>query len=375
MPTLATLAEVARASDEQLAEIVGLCLRATTQPVLARALELGLFARLAAGPVNLATLTAELTDRATPVSLAMTVELACSFGLLARRDDAVALTEPARLFLLEDAPLRLLGLVERHGRYMTGICALPDALREMGPADRRMWSDATDQHAQARYFQRRGAFNAASRRYFRDSAVLLARAHCRRDLAAHRVVCDVGAGPAAFAALLKQAAPALRVHAVEVDYKQPDYLAATVADLHEAGVAVELHARNFLHEPPPPDIDLLTANRVFSGLSRAGAEGWARRLFAGLAPGGTLAMVDFFRTGAPAHDQAVGELYALWMAWNQHELTRDPPVDPHDDRHAWGWNPPWSHAELRALLERVGFVDVRVRSVVPPFALCEARRP
>lgn len=375
MPTLPSLEAIARLSDAQLAEVVGLCLRATAQPVLERALELGLFARLAGGPKRLAALHDELGARATPVSLQMTVELACTLGLLERHGEQVALSALTRLFLLEHAPLRLLGLVERHHRYIAAIAALPEALRETGAADRRMWSDATDEQTQASYFQSRSGFNEASRRYFQDSAILLARAHCERDLAAHRVVCDVGAGPAAFAALLKQAAPALVVHAVEVNYKQPDYLAATLAGLRDAGVAVELHARNFLREPPPPNIDLLTVNRVFSGLSRDGAEGWARRLFAGLVPGGTLAMVDFFLTGAPAHDREVGALYALWMAWNRHELTRDPPVDPHDDRHAWGWNSPWPAQELAALLERVGFVDVRARSVVPPFALIEARRP
>ncbi|WP_434425727.1 hypothetical protein [Nannocystis pusilla] len=183
-----------------------------------------------------------------------------------------------------------------------------------------------------------------------------------------------GAGPAAFAAILKAAAPHLQVHAAEVTYKDPAYLAATAADLRAESLDVVLHAVNVLHEPLPPEIDLLTANRLFSGLDRHGAEGWAARLHAALAPGGTLAMVDFFATGDPAHDRSLAALVAQWMAWNRHELQRVPLTDPSDDRHAWGWNPPWRCDELARLLARVGFHDIRTRSVAPPFALVEARK-
>lgn len=372
---LPSLAAIAAAPGEALAGALALCLSATALPVLLRALDLGVFARLAGGPERPGDLALALAGDADPVPIAMTLELACAQGLLTARDGHLELAEVTRLCFLADSPLRLLGLVERHRRYVTAIGALPDALRSMRAADRRLWSGEVDAEAQSAYFEARRSFNAASRGYFRDSALLLARAHAERDFAAHRVLCDVGAGPAAFAAIVQRAAPHLRVYAAELDYRDPVYRAATADDLREAGAAVELLACNLLHEALPPDIDLLTVNRVFSGLDRAGAEGWARRLFASLAPGGTLALVDFFTVGARAHDRAVGDLYALWMAWNQHELARDPPTDPRDDRRAWGWNPPWGHHELAALLTRAGFVEVRARSVVPPFALVEARRP
>src|SRR5690606_3109363 len=153
-----------------------------------------------------------------------------------------------------NSPLRLLGLVERHRRYIAAIAALPAALRETRRADRRVWSEAADAREQAAYFSARRAFNEASRRYFWDSALLLARAHAARDLRAHRVVCDIGAGPAAFAAILQRAAPHLQVHAAEVNYQDPEYLATTAADLQTLGAAVTLHAINVLHEPLPPDI-------------------------------------------------------------------------------------------------------------------------
>jgi hypothetical protein len=304
----------------------------------------------------------------------MTLELGCGTGLFARRDRRYELTALSRTFFLNNSPLRLLGLVERHRRYVAAIAALPAALRETKRADRRVWSDRADAGAQADYFRARAAFNEASRDYFRDTACLLARAHCERDLQAHRVVCDIGAGPAAFAAILKAAAPHLQVHAAEVTYKDPAYLATTAADLRAADLDVALHAINVLHEPLPPAVDLLTANRLFSGLGRDGAEGWAQRLHAALAPGGTLALVDFFATGEPAHDRSLAALVALWMAWNRHELQLRPLTDPSDDRHAWGWNPPWRCEELARLLARVGFHDIRARSVVPPFALVEARK-
>ncbi|MCY1061428.1 class I SAM-dependent methyltransferase [Nannocystis sp. SCPEA4] len=376
LASLPTLAAIARIPAEQLAAAVGVCLDAAAFPVLARLLDLDLLERLARGPATLAWLADEVADLATPVSLQMTAELACAFGLLALRDQRLELTPFARTFFLNnDSQVRLLGLVDRHRRYLAAIGALPAALRETRLADRRLWSDQADAREQAAYFKARGAFNEASRSYFWDTAALLARAHADRDLHSHRIVCDVGAGPAAFAAILKQAAPQLQVHAAEVNYADSDYLAATSAALQTLNISVELHAINVLHRSLPPDIDLLTANRLFSGLSREGAEGWARRLFAALAPGGTLALVDFFATGEPAHDRSLAALLSLWMAWNHHELTRDPPTDPRDDRHAWGWNSPWRCDELAALLARVGFRDVRSRSVVPPFALVEATRP
>ncbi|WP_143141022.1 class I SAM-dependent methyltransferase [Nannocystis exedens] len=369
-----SLAAIARVPDDLVAAAVALCLDAAALPVLLRALDLDLPARLARGPATLDGLAAEEADRATSVALEMVLELGCGFGLFARRDRRYELTVLARTCFLADSPLRLLGLVERHRRYVAAIAALPAALRETKRADRRVWSSEADAGAQADYFRARAAFNEASRDYFRDTASLLARAHCRRDLAAHRVVCDVGAGPAAFAAILKAAAPHLQVHAVEITYEDPAYLATTAEDLRAAGLDVALHALNVLHEPLPPAIDLLTANRLFSGLDRDGADGWAERLYAALAPGGTLALVDFFATGEPAHDRSVAALVALWMAWNRHELQRAPLTDPSDDRHAWGWNPPWRCDELARVLARAGFHDIRARSVVPPFALIEARK-
>ncbi|MCY1064706.1 class I SAM-dependent methyltransferase [Nannocystis sp. RBIL2] len=371
MPTLAAIAQV---PDDLVAAAVALCLDAAALPVLLGALDLDLPARLARGPASLDWLAAEQADRVSDVALEMLLELGCGFGLFAVRDRRYELTVLARTFFLENSPLRLLGLVDRHRRYVDAIGALPAALRETKRADRRVWSQAADASAQADYFRARAAFNEASRDYFRDTASLLARAHCRRDLQAHRIVCDVGAGPAAFAAILKSAAPHLQVHAAEVTYKDPAYLAATADDLHAADLDVALHAVNVLHEPLPPEIDLLTANRLFSGLDRSGAEGWAARLHAALAPGGTLALVDFFATGDPAHDRSLAALVAQWMAWNRHELQRVPLTDPSDDRHAWGWNPPWRCDELARLLARVGFHDIRTRSVVPPFALVEARK-
>ncbi|MDC0723723.1 class I SAM-dependent methyltransferase [Nannocystis bainbridge] len=369
MPTpLPSLAAIARVPHDLLAAAVALCLDPVALPVLLQALDLDLLSRLARGPATLG----ELADGTGDVALEMTLELGRGFGLFTLCDDRHGLTDLATTCFLATSPLRLLGLVDRHRRYVAAIAALPDALHSTPRADRRVWSQQADQGAQADYFRARAGFNEASRDYFRDTAALLARAHCERDLAAHRVVCDIGAGPAAFAAILKSAAPHLQVHAAEVTYKDPAYLATTAADLQ--GLEVALHPVNVLHEPLPPAIDLLTANRLFSGLGRDGAEGWARRLHAALAPGGTLALVDFFATGEPAHDRSVAALVALWMAWNRHELQRAPIVEAHDDRRAWGWNPPWRCDELSDLLARVGFRDVRSRSVVPPFALVEARK-
>lgn len=373
--SLPPLAAIARAPAGLLADVVALCLDPIALPVLARALDLGLLARLARGPAAFPELAQDLSQEPDSPSLELTVALARGVGLLAASGERLELTELARQCLLADSPLRLLGLVERHRRYIAAIADLPDALCHTPRADRRLWSDRADAREQAAYFAARRRFNEESRAYFWDSALLLAWAHCDRDLRAHRVVCDIGAGPAAFAAILQRAAPHLQVHAAEVNYKDPEYLAVTAAALRHLGADVALHPVNVLHEPLPPGIDLLTANRLFSGLSRDGADGWARRLHAALAPGGALALVDFFALGDPAHDRALTRLVALWMAWNRHELRRDPPTDPRDDRHAWGWNPPWHRDELAAVLARAGFCDIRARSVIPPFALIEARRP
>ncbi|MCB9569445.1 MAG: class I SAM-dependent methyltransferase [Myxococcales bacterium] len=226
-----------------------------------------------------------------------------------------------------------------------------------------------------RYFAARQAYNESRRRYFSDTAWLLLRAHLGHDLASRRVACDIGSGPGAFACLLRKAFPQLRAIAIDTSFAFDEYRQRSEAMLAEEGVEVELRASNALLDPLPDDVDLITFNRLLSGIPREGAGAWLDRAFDALAPGGVFAAADMFMSGVASHDRHVAAVIGLWMGRDRHVLDTDPPTSPDDDRHQWGWSRPWHAAELEALLRARGFVDTFSSPADPPFTLVGGRKP
>jgi hypothetical protein len=373
----AAIERIVQVPESQVRELVEIAVNPAALATVLRALEMGLFDR---APSRSEGSVAPVTDAPLPrpsddVALEMTLELCRGLGLLEESDAGFRPTPLAAAFLMPDAPLPLRGLLERHALYLGGFAAAERALRHMHRVQRPMWSRQTSRSEQEAYFAIRQSFNEASRRYYTDTAALLLRAHLSRDLSRHRVACDFASGPGAFAALLKAARPELRVLAADVSHCFEPYRRASERWLAERGAMVECLGLNLLYDPLPTRVDLLTVNRLLSGLARDGARPWAEQMFDALEPGGAVVVVDFMTTGEPVHDRILASLRLMVMAWNQHVFDTGPPSRPVDDPSNWGWHPDWSCREAADLLASVGFQDVLWRRATPPFALVEARRP
>lgn len=397
---LPSLVEVEGLPAALLRELVDLTLDPVALAVIVRLVELGLVERLAtqggATPEVLAEeLRAAASERDEPwdepdeVGLEMVLELACGLGLLARRGGLVHDTELSRTFLARGSSLRLLGHVEHYASYLPSAGAILPALARTRRSRRSMWTGAGDRDAHARYFAARQPYNESRRAYFWDSSYLLLRAHLRRGLlwrppklvafgaeglAGHRRACDVGAGPAGFAALLAKARPGLEVHAVDASLAEATYRDRTREALRAEGVEVTLWGLDALHDPLPDGFDLVTFNRLLSGVPRDGVGAWLDRARTMLVPGGVLAAADYVLTGDPDHDRFVARVVAQWMGKDHHLLAASPPTDPHDDKHQWGWTRPWHAQELGEALVRAGFRDVGLVAADPPFALVYGTR-
>lgn len=377
---LPSLAEVEGLRAELLREFIGLSLDPVALAVIVRLLELGVVERLVAEggvrPEDLqrtapASGEAELAE----VAMELVLELGRGFRLLTLAEGVVQATELSTTFLARGSSLRLLGHVEHYASYLPSAGSILPALGRTARSRRSMWTAGGARDDHARYFAARQQYNESRRAYFWDSSYLLLRAHLRRDLSGHRRACDVGAGPAGFAALLAKHLPGLEAHAVDASLADAGYRHRTELALESEGVEVELWGTNALLDPLPPALDLVTFNRLLSGVPRDGVDAWIDRARAALEPGGVLAAVDYVMTGDPTHDRFVAAVVAQWMGKDHHLRTTSPPTDPHDDKHQWGWTRPWHAHELCAALRRAGFRDVGFAAADPPFALVFGTRP
>ncbi|MCX4243104.1 class I SAM-dependent methyltransferase [Paraliomyxa miuraensis] len=379
---LPTLDELQALPPELLHEFIALTLNPASLAVIVRLVELGIIEQAVAdGGTSLAALgdrdPEPQTDRheRAAVSLEMALELGAGLGLLTVLDGRVHATALSATFLASGSRLRLLGHVEHYASYLPAAAAIGRALVSTRRSRRSMWSTGRPREEHDGYFAARQAYNESRRAYFWDSSYLLLRAHLRRTLCGHRRVCDVGAGPAGFAALLAKCFPSLHVCAVEANLAHDDYRRRTEQALRAEGVEVELLGTNALLDPLPPGLDLVTFNRLLSGVPRDGVDAWLQRAYEGLVGGGVLAAVDYAMTGDPAHDRAVALVVAHWMGKDCHVLAKSPPSDPHDDKHQWGWSRPWHAQELCEALRRAGFQHVGFAPADGPFTLIHGTRP
>jgi hypothetical protein len=343
--------------------------------IVARGIDDGIFEALAAEPRGLAELGAAIGAEPGSVGLEMTVELGRGLGLFAGDTSRIELGELSRRFLTQGSSLRLLGLVDHYRRYLPAAASLPEALRRTPRAKRTMWRPGAEREEHRAYFAARQAYNESRRDYFHDTAYLLLRGHLRHGLGQRRRLCDVGAGPGAFACLVKKCFPAIDAIAVDVSFSFDAYRERSQAVAAAEGIDVAFVGANALLDPLPEGVDVITLNRLISGVPRDGADAWIERAFAALAPGGVLAMVDMVMSGDPEHDRLVALVVAQWMAKDRYLIAGEPPTDPNDDKHQWGWSPPWRGEELEARLRAHGFVDTFTRAADPPFTLVGGIRP
>ncbi len=376
LPTRAEACGVERAT---IRDFVELTLNPMSLAIIGHALDLGIIEALASGPRAPGSLAEAVGLAADSVSLEMTLELGAELGLFVRAGDGFGLGELSRLFLSRTSSLRLLGLVEHYRAYVPSASSLPEALRSTPRSRRTMWRQGAERAEHERYFAARQAYNESRRGYFSDTAYLLLRGHMGLStayaLGSRRRACDVGAGPGAFACLLKKSFPAIDSIAVDVSFRFPEYRERSYAMAAAEGLEVSFRGDNALFDPLPAGIDLLTFNRLISGVPRDGADAWLSRAFDALEPGGVLAMVDMVMSDDPVHDRLVSLVVSQWMAKDRYVIAREPPTSADDDKHQWGWSRPWRATELRRRMEEHGFVDTFHAAADPPFTLVGGIKP
>jgi len=373
---LPSLAEVVGVDAGMLRAFMELVLNPISLAIVADAVDLGVFEALTAGVTReVGALAEAVGEDEGSVRVEILAELGAGLGLLERRGGGLALSPMSATFLLDRSPLRLLGLVEHYRGYLIGGASMGDALRGSGRSRRSMWRPGAPREEHERYFAARQGYNESRRGYFTDTAWLLLRAHLGHDLGSRRAVCDVGSGPGAFACLLARSFPGLRALAVDASFAFEEYRRASEVMAASEGAAVDFVAANALLDPLPAGVDLITFNRLLSGVPRDGADAWIERAYAALAPGGVLAAADMFMCGDPRHDRHVAAVVGLWTARDRFLLVNDPPTTAADDKHQWGWSRPWHAEEVAARLRAHGFVDTFAGPADPPFTLVGGVKP
>jgi O-methyltransferase domain len=373
IPTLESLRRVPTALVREFMEIN---YNPLSLAVLRRALEIGLVDQLPPEGIRLADLPGSARPGTTATSLEMTVRLGAGFRLFELRDDRIFPGILTSTFLSPHAPMPLRGVHARYVRALDAVGSLREAMEHLTSDDSAMYTPSASASEQQAYFANRQAWDRSNRQYFVDSAAILARAHADRDMSRHRTIVDVGAGPATFLCILKSAFPHLRAIAADVAYSFAESRREIEALVAATGAEVELLAHNFLDAPPLPDpVDLLTLNRLISGIPARARRAWLARAYGQLEAKGVLAVVDFFETGDPDHDRTVAMLFALAKTWTYHRLKSAPPADVTSPWAGEGWTAPIRASEVAADMVAAGFEHVSWRAADAPFAIIEGRRP
>ncbi len=307
----------------------------TYSQTLAAALESGLLARLAAGPMSTEAVAAAID---LPVAAAdRLLRAAAALGLVERLDNRWALGADGAALLGNP------GIAEMVAHHRLLYADLADPLAQLRTRGGGQLS------AYWRYAEHAGEGDgdqvAAYSRLMAASQALIAD-HVTRAyrFGRHRRMLDVGGGEGRFIRAVALVAPTL-------DFTLFDLAAVGAraqAALAEAGIAdrVAIAGGNFLADALPPGHDLITLIRVLHDHDDDPARQLLRNIHAALPPGGSLLIAEPMaetRGAEPAGDAYFG-LY-LW---------------------AMGSGRPRSHREIAAMLDHAGFRRIRrVPTAIP----------
>lgn len=311
-------------------------------------LEIGIFEALADGPASLAAVCARLGTHERPTDMLLTA--CCAIGLVERTDGLYRLAPLAARYLVRSSPLFMGGHIERVDRQLyPAFTHLAEAARNNRriPSRRQgnLFDDLYSSEEEVRRFVQ--AMHPGSLRAGRTLAALL-------DLAQVELLLDVGGGSGGACIAACQAAPTLRACVFDLPPVVPvarEYIAA--AGL-EARIAT--CSGDFFRDPLPPGADLALLARVVHDWGPDENRAILQAVYDALRPGGTVAiyeaLLDDDRTGP-----LLPALFSLIML-----LETDAGRQ-------------YSGAELRALLEATGFVEVRVQQLGGEGDLVLARKP
>ena len=298
----------------------------TFSQILAACVELGLFERLAAGPVAIESLAQEW---AMPIAGA---------DRLLRAAAAIGMTEPigdGRWALGADgAALRANGgVVEMiaHHRLLYADLADPVALLRRGGgggALQRFWHYAGDAGQGSPE-----EVAAYSRLMAASQPLVAADVIDAYNFARHRRMLDIGGGEGRFVRSVAAAVPDLALGMFDL----PAVAARAAAALASEGLGdrIATHGGDFLAGPIPPGHDLITLIRVLHDHDDAPAAQLLRNIRAALPPGGRLVIAEPMAETKGA--ETIGDAYFGLYLW------------------AMGSGRPRSEKAIRAMLTSAGF--------------------
>jgi predicted O-methyltransferase YrrM len=294
---------------------------------LSAAYELEIFQTLAAGPITPAKLAAlsGFDLRATEVVLTMLAAL----GLVRARGDAYELTDVSRTYLLPDSPFDWGPLISRIGVIPDMHRALVQVLRGTKNVSRpaTAW-------AQGRMSPELAAsVSRVMHCHSLPAAIELAR---MPELRGVRRLLDVGGGSGVFSIALAQQHPALRCTVMELE-AVCEVARGYIRD-GDVGDRVDSAAVDMFRDHWPEGYDAVLVSNVFHDWSAETNAQLARSAFGALPAGGKILVHEMLVDDAGGLPTTAG--FSVRM------LTTNEGKQ-------------YSLAELTALLEAAGFVDIR----------------
>ncbi|MCP4006032.1 MAG: methyltransferase domain-containing protein [bacterium] len=263
--------------------------------------ELGIFEALAAGPVDVKTLSERLP--ADPRGLRVLLDALTALDLLLRNDDHYSLGDSAAVALVPDSEGYLGNLFLHDLWHWTSWAGLDAVVRDGAPQpDRQHDRHLSDPAVLTRFLPNFNlAMEQSGREFLTPLADLIA------DLEPESIL-DLGGGGGVLLLELLERLP--RVRAVLVEHGFALEHARKNIDAHPEGKRLELLDLDFEQNEIPSGHDVIVLSRVIMGFTAERAALVLKRAAEQLAPGGALVVADFDSTSR------VGALLSLDMLLN-----------------------------------------------------------
>jgi SAM-dependent methyltransferase len=287
--------EATEASPERL---FGLSVAYWQSCVLFAAIDLGLFERLAVGPLTTVEIEQELGVPRR--SAEMLVESAAALALIIPQGDGWRNSDDVSAFLVSERPGYMGETILFNARSYAPWGELAAALRKAGPTIKPEHFLGDDEGATRNFVLA-----------MHNRAMGVARCLVRMlDLQGRKRLLDVGGGPATYSRLLVEAHPEL--HSTVMDLPGVLAVATELLGGSTARDRVELRPGNMFTDDFGSGFDAVLISGVMHRTEEESTVAILKKAAAALEPGGLLAISDLF-TGANTAGPVLPELFSLHM--------------------------------------------------------------
>jgi acetylserotonin N-methyltransferase len=322
-------------------------------PAVMIADELGIFSALAARPMSIDEVAAELSlnDRV----LGALLPMLSSLGYLAPRLGNYYLTETATAYLLPESEFYWGGVLAGSRRNSTFVDSLRRVLTTPDPPDAIPGAQAgggnSDSWATGQISPEAAKGMAAyMHSHSAQAAVGLAASGV---FASSKRFLDVGGCSGVFSIALAQRYPELRATIMDLGPVCDEGMAYVArAGLQDR---IDAHAADMFRSDWPEGYDVHFFSNMFHDWRPATCRELARRSFKSLAPGGSIDLHEMLIDDDGSGPRIAASFAMLMVAGTQGQQ--------------------YSFAQLRDILVEAGFVDVEVRRTTPTHSLVRGHKP